>query len=143
MPNGCDLCADADDALDTDQDGVPNACDQCPEGPDGVDGDLDGVADACDVCDGFDDLSDTDADNVPDGCDACPGFDDALDSDGDGLPDDCDDPTDTGVEDTGVVGVGSGELLPRNCGCSNGSTGPTGLWLMLLPMLAIVRRRVR
>lgn len=102
-----DGCADGDDGLDTDGDGVPNACDDCSST---TDGDGDDVVDDCDRCPGSDDGADGDGDTIPDACDRCPldapddadgdgsctvvdpcfGDDRAGDSDGDGVCDDVD-----------------------------------------------------
>ena len=111
-----DICADGDDTIDTDGDGIPDSCDSCNDlidtDNDGVsdcidqeinspcpnnvdangvslDSDGDGVCDDNDVCNGNDDTLDADADGIPDGCDACPNSA-SGDSDGDGVCDDLD-----------------------------------------------------
>ncbi len=59
------------------------------EADDFVDSDNDGIPDSCDTCPNADDSIDTDKDGVPDDCDVCPKGDDTKDSDNDGTPDDC------------------------------------------------------
>jgi len=76
--NEVDLCADFDDNIDTDGDGIPDACDLCDCTC--IDSDLDGVCDEDDICPGSDDNVDMNNNGTPDGCE-CPSGDD----DGDGV----------------------------------------------------------
>lgn len=62
-------CLAADDAPDSDGDGVPDECDRCDDADDNADDDQDGVPDACDLCPIGDDNNDSDEDGTPDSCD--------------------------------------------------------------------------
>lgn len=155
VANLCDQCDGFDDRVDGDSDGIPDGCDVCPAGDDNTDTDGDGHADACDACPDANDFYDEDGDLVPDGCDACPGSDDALDGDGDAVPDDCDlclgddalgdadgdgacdtpDGEDTGGEETDDDGGCPG------CGASPGAARTSVVWLALLALTSLARRR--
>ena len=148
----CDQCDGYDDRVDADLDSVADACDVCPGGDDLIDSDADGHADACDFCAGANDFYDADADLVPDGCDACPGSDDTLDGDLDAVPDGCDlcagddafgDADGDGTCDTPDGGDTGNEDDKNDCpGCASpGSSPATTIWLALLAMTSLSRRR--
>jgi hypothetical protein len=61
--------------------------DRCPNADDAEDSDADGIPDGCDVCPETDDAIDTDGDGRPDECDQCLAGDDSLGADGDGVAD--------------------------------------------------------
>jgi len=150
--NQCDACPEGSDAVDEDSDGVPDACDECPGASDTADEDADETPDGCDLCPGFDDREDADGDTVADGCDECAGGDDRIDIDGNGTPDLCDaaDPGDIPspdgddddstelTEDEGKKGLG--KLVPNFCGCQTTAPGGSTGWLLLIGLVAAMRR---
>lgn len=164
------VCADVDNCPDLlnynqgdeDSDGAGDLCDLCPNDADD-DGDGDGVCGDSDVCpDVADpDQADADGDGVGDACETA-GSDSGDDSGG---PSDTGEPADTG-DDSGsmndstgldttatsvtVTGDDTSGATDQNrgddgggCGCSTRSSAHDALWLALVLVPALRRRRAQ
>jgi len=170
IPGSLDNCPSVPnlDQSDVDGDGVGDACDLCPEvaDPDQLDSDGDDVGNACDPCPLSAHAEGPDADSdgycLPDDCDdsdaeispaAEPGCDPEIDRNCDGIDDttqnDCGDDDDSAGDDDDSAGDGDdddddddGQLTGEGCNCgSPGARASRTTWALLLPVLALGRRR--
>ena len=129
--DNADVCAGDDATGDTDGDGLCADRDACEGDNASGDADSDGVCDNLDACMGHDSTGDTDGDGVCDGTDRCPN-DNPDDSDGDGV---CDSRDVCAGEDDATCGDDDDD------GCSASGVGSSGMWLVVVVLAGMMRRR--